>query len=68
MGGVATLPGLLFGFVAAMPMAGPIWALVFERALRGRMREGLYVAIGGAVAEAVYAALAFWGFAALLER
>jgi len=65
---VATLVGLLFGFVGSMPMAGPIWALVFARALRGRMREGLYVAIGGALAEAIYAALAFWGFASLLER
>ena len=64
----ATLMGLLFGFVGSMPMAGPIWALVFARALQGRMREGLYIAIGGAIAEAIYAALAFWGFASLLER
>lgn len=65
---VATLTGLLFGFVASMPIAGPISALVFERAVRGRMREGFSVAIGAAAAEAVYAALAFWGFASLLER
>lgn len=65
---LATLLGLLFGFVGSMPIAGPISALVFTRALRGRMQEGLFIAIGGALAEAIYAALAFWGFAALLEK
>ncbi|MDP6944769.1 MAG: LysE family transporter [Myxococcota bacterium] len=65
---VAALIGFLFGFVGSMPVAGPIAALVFARALEGRMRSGLHIAIGGAVAESLYAALAFWGFAELLER
>jgi len=64
---VAAVIGFLFGFVGSMPVAGPIAALVFARAIEGRMRSGLHIAIGGAVAEAAYAALAFWGFAELLE-
>ena len=63
---IAALIGFLFGFVGSMPVAGPIAALVFTRALQGRTRSGMHIAIGGAVAEAIYAALAFWGFAELL--
>ncbi|MGB0590049.1 MAG: LysE family translocator [Myxococcota bacterium] len=51
-----------------MPIAGPIAALVFARALQGRAREGLHIAVGAAVAETIYAGLAFWGFAELLQR
>ena len=65
---IAALIGFLFGFIGSMPVAGPIAALVFARALQGRMRSGLRIAMGGAVAEAAYAALAFWGFAELLEQ
>jgi len=65
---LAAVIGFLFGFVGSMPVAGPIAALVFARALQGRMRSGLHIAIGGAVAEAAYAALAFWGFAELLGQ
>ena len=64
---VAAIIGFLFGFIGSMPVAGPIAALVFARAVQGRMREGLHIAIGGALAEAFYAALAFWGFAELLK-
>jgi threonine/homoserine/homoserine lactone efflux protein len=65
---VAALIGFLFGFVASMPIAGPIGALVFARALQGRTREGFQIAVGAAVAEAVYVGLAFWGYAELLRR
>lgn len=65
---LAAIIGFLFGFVGSMPVAGPIAALVFARALQGRMKSGLHIAIGGAVAEAIYAALAFWGFAELLAE
>ena len=65
---VAAIIGFLFGFIGSMPVAGPIAALVFARALQGQVRQGLHIAIGGALAEAIYAALAFWGFAELLDR
>lgn len=64
---IAALIGFLFGFVGSMPVAGPIAALVFARGIEGRLRSGLYIAVGGAVAESLYAALAFWGFSELFE-
>jgi threonine/homoserine/homoserine lactone efflux protein len=65
---VVPLIGFLFGFVGSMPVAGPVSILVLERGLSGRFRSGLYLAAGAAVAESVYAFLAFFGLAALLAR
>src|ERR1700678_1643392 len=59
---------LLFGFVGSMPLAGPIAILVISRATQGRFGEALRVGLGAAVAEALYAGLAFWGFTAFLAR
>jgi threonine/homoserine/homoserine lactone efflux protein len=60
--------GFGFGFIGSIPVAGPISALVFSRGLAGRFRSGAFIALGGAVAEAAYAFLAFWGFSAFLTR
>lgn len=49
-----------------MPVAGPISALVLARALAARFRAACAIAVGAAVAEAIYAFLAFWGFSTLL--
>jgi threonine/homoserine/homoserine lactone efflux protein len=51
-----------------MPIAGPIAILVFARSVDSRFRSALGIAAGGAIAEMVYAFLAYWGFAALLTR
>jgi threonine/homoserine/homoserine lactone efflux protein len=60
--------GLLMGFLGSLPTAGPVGMLVVSRALMGRPRSGLHVALGSAVAEATYALVAFWGFAVVLAR
>jgi threonine/homoserine/homoserine lactone efflux protein len=65
---IAAIIGFLFGFIGSMPVAGPIAALVFSRGIEGRFRSGLGVAAGGALAEGIYACLAFWGFAELLAQ
>jgi threonine/homoserine/homoserine lactone efflux protein len=65
---VVPIVGFLFGFVGSMPVAGPVSILVLERGLTRRFRSGLYLAAGAAVAESVYAFLAFFGLAALLGR
>ena len=65
---LAALLGFVFGFVGSMPVAGPIAVLVFGRGLEDRARNGLYLASGAAIAESVYAYLAFWGFSAVLAR
>ena len=64
----AWLTGFLIGFVGSMPIAGPIAALVFASGVEGRPDRGLFIALGGAVAEAAYAYLAFWGFSELLAH
>jgi threonine/homoserine/homoserine lactone efflux protein len=65
---LAALLGFLFGFVGSMPVAGPVAVIVFGRGIEDRGRSGLYIAIGSAVAESVYAYLAFWGFSAFLTK
>ena len=63
---IAVAIGFLFGFIGSIPVAGPIAVLVFARAVDGRYKSGLYIGLGCAIAEAMYAFLAFWGFATFL--
>jgi threonine/homoserine/homoserine lactone efflux protein len=65
---LAALLGFLFGFMGSMPVAGPVAALVFGRGIEDRARSAIYLAGGSALAESVYAYLAFWGFSAFLTR
>jgi threonine/homoserine/homoserine lactone efflux protein len=66
---VATcLIAMAFGFFGSMPLAGPIAVMVFSRASRRRYSEALQIGIGAAVAEGLYAAVAFWSFTSLLAR
>lgn len=62
------LLGFVFGFIGSMPVAGPIAILVFGRGLEGRLRSGVYLAVGAAIAESVYAYFAYWGFSELLSH
>ena len=64
----AWLAGLVMGFAGSVPVAGPINMLVFSFGLQGRLRSATLIALGGALPEAIWAGLAFWGFTALLER
>lgn len=63
---VAALIGFAFGFIGSMPVAGPIAVLVFTRGVEDRFRSGIAIAAGAALAEGIYAFLAFWGFSTLL--
>lgn len=65
---LAALIGFGFGFVGSMPIAGPIAVIVFARSLDARYRSALGVGLGCAIAESVYATLAFFGFSALLAE
>jgi threonine/homoserine/homoserine lactone efflux protein len=58
---VAAVFGFVFGFVGSMPIAGPISALVFRCGVVGQLKRGLGITLGAAVAEGIYAFLAFWG-------
>lgn len=59
--------GFVFGFVGAIPVAGPIAAMVVERSIIGRFRAAIWLAIGSAIAEGGYAALAVFGFSFLVD-
>lgn len=52
---VAVGLGLVISFIGSIPIAGPLAVLILERAVSGRRVEGLFIALGGALAEAVYA-------------
>ena len=62
------LVGFAFGYIGSMPVAGPISVLVLHLGLARESRLAVAVAVGGAVAESLYALLAFWGLSAVLER
>ncbi len=64
----AALIGFAFGFFGSVPIAGPIAALVLQRGLTGRHRDGAAIGLGCAVAEAGYAFLAWWGFSTFLAE
>jgi threonine/homoserine/homoserine lactone efflux protein len=58
----------VFAFVGSLPLAGPIALLVVSSAASKRYEEARRIAFGAAVAEGIYAFLAFWGFATFLAR
>jgi len=65
---IPILVGFAFGYIGSMPVAGPISVLVLHLGLAHDSRKALYVAVGGAVAESLYALLAFWGLSTALDR
>lgn len=58
----------VFAFVGSLPLAGPIALLVVSSSASQRYEEARRIAFGAAVAEGIYAFLAFWGFATFLAR
>lgn len=65
---MAVAIGFLLGLLGSIPVAGPIGVLVITRGLAGRFRSALAIAWGAAIAEGGYAALALWGFGALVAH
>jgi threonine/homoserine/homoserine lactone efflux protein len=55
-------------FFGSMPPVGPIAVLLLERGVSGRDREGRGIALGAAVAETAYCALAMAGVSELMKR
>lgn len=60
--------GFILGWVGSMPVAGAVSIFVFQRGLAGRVRAGLYLSLGAAIAEGIWCALARFGAAQLLNR
>ena len=57
-----SLIGYWFGFLGAIPVAGPVSALVLNHGLKKNNGRGMALASGAALAESVYVFLAFMGF------
>jgi threonine/homoserine/homoserine lactone efflux protein len=55
-------------FFGSMPPVGPIAVLLLERGVSGRDGEGRGIALGAAIAETIYAALAMAGVSELMSR
>lgn len=64
----AALAGFLMAFFGSMPPVGPIAVLLLERGVTGRDREGRGIALGAAMAETIYCALAMAGVSELMSR
>lgn len=62
----AALAGLIAAFIASMPVAGPVAALIVRHALEGRPKNALALGFGTGLAEGTYAFLALWGFSTFL--
>ncbi|KAL4095237.1 hypothetical protein PRIC1_008614 [Phytophthora ramorum] len=58
--------GFCFGFLGSVPVAGPTSAMVLKLGIQGKYSAGLTIAVGGAISEATYAGIAFWGFGSFL--
>ncbi|TMW68362.1 hypothetical protein Poli38472_005830 [Pythium oligandrum] len=58
--------GFSFGFLGSVPIAGPTSAMVLKLGIQGKYQAGLTIAFGGAISEATYAGIAFWGFGSFL--
>ncbi|WP_257462216.1 LysE family translocator [Archangium lipolyticum] len=61
-----SLMAFAFGFIGSIPLTGPIAVLVFSLGVRKRYGVAVRVGLGAALAEALYATVAFWGFTTFL--
>jgi threonine/homoserine/homoserine lactone efflux protein len=64
---LALLLGALFGFFGAIPVAGPVSAMIVKWGLQQREADGRLLAAGAALAESIYVVLAALGYATLLK-
>jgi len=64
---LAFLLGSALGFFGAVPVAGPVSALVLQFGIKHQYRKGRILAVGAGLAEAIYTFLAFLGFTILIR-
>ncbi len=60
--------GCLIGFTTAIPVAGPVSAIVFSKGMKGKYSDARSVAFGAAFAESIYTLIAFWGVSQFLIK
>lgn len=57
-----------FGFIGSIPLTGPIAVMVLSASVQKRFGAALRIGLGAALAEALYATVAFWGFSTFLAN
>lgn len=57
-----------FGFVGSLPLTGPIAVMVLSASVQKHFGAALRIGLGAAVAESLYATVAFWGFSTFLAN
>ncbi|PTL75299.1 hypothetical protein DAT35_55680 [Vitiosangium sp. GDMCC 1.1324] len=65
---ITALVAFTFGFIGSMPLAGPIAVLVFSTSAQKQYGTALRIGLGAALAVAIYASVAFWGFSTFLAN
>lgn len=65
---ITAVAAFAFGFIGSMPLTGPIAVLLVARVSQKQARTALGIAFGASLAEGVYAAVSYWGFATFLAR
>ncbi len=60
--------GFVLGWLGSMPIAGAVSIFVFQRGLAGRLKAGMSLSLGAAVAEAAWCLLALVGAEQIMER
>jgi threonine/homoserine/homoserine lactone efflux protein len=68
MTAIALLAGFAMAFLGSMAPTGPIAVLVLQRSVLRKYGEGMAIAVGCAIAEGGYAALAVSGLSILFAR
>ena len=65
---LALILGAFLGFVSAVPVAGPVSAVIFSRGVAGKYSQGRWISVGAGMIEGAYAFVAFWGFSHFLKN
>jgi threonine/homoserine/homoserine lactone efflux protein len=64
---IALVIGTAFGFLGAIPVAGPISALALKYGLKYQYRKAQLLAAGSGLAEAIYVLLGFMGYSLFVQ-
>ncbi|MGZ3459448.1 MAG: LysE family transporter [Archangium sp.] len=65
---IAAAVAFAFGFIGSMPLTGPVAVMVFSMSVQRHFGVAVRIGLGAALAEAIYAGVAFWGFATFLAN
>src|SRR5262245_41005677 len=68
MSGTVAVVAFVIGFFGSMPMAGPVAVMTVARAAEKAFGAAARLAVGSAVAEAIFAGVSYWGFAHFFGR